>query len=189
VPDDPTTLPEVLRGFHGRLRAAAAAGAAWQPEVDGVRPQVNALWEALDHADRQRFIRHVSRHWEVHRHRMSPIVAAELHGLLDTGRLVVGAPGGHYDAVVDCTGPRPFAEPGWNPLVDALLATGSGRPDPLGIGLDIDLHGRLRGADGEPNARLLVVGPARRGTQWESTAIPEIRQHATEVAATIAALG
>jgi uncharacterized NAD(P)/FAD-binding protein YdhS len=188
VPGEPTTLAGVLRGFHGRLRAAAAAGAAWQPEVDGVRPQVNALWEALDHTDRLRFIRHVSRHWEVHRHRMSPVVAAELQGLLDTGRLVVGVPSGDYDAVVDCTGPRPFAVPGWNPLVDALLATGSARPDPLGIGLDIDLQGRLRAADGGLSERLLVVGPARRGTQWESTAIPEIRRHATEVAATIAAL-
>lgn len=177
---EPASLGAVIRGFHDRLRS----GAAWQAEVDGVRPQVNALWAALDHDERVRFIRHVSRHWEVHRHRMSPVVAAELHGLLDSGRLTIGAPDGEFDAVVDCTGPRPFAEPGWNPLVDALLASGAGRPDALGIGLDIGSDGRLRGAA----APVYVVGPARRGTQWESTAIPEIRQHATEVAATVAAL-
>lgn len=176
----PTTLGEIVRGFHARLRAGEAP---WQAEVDGVRPQVNALWSALDHADRLRFIGHVSRHWEVHRHRMSPVVAAELQALLDAGRLVIGAPEGDYDAVVDCTGPRPFAEPGWNPLVDALLASGTARPDALGIGLDIDGAGRL-----EDTPNVFVVGPARRGTQWESTAIPEIRQHATEVAAAIAAL-
>jgi uncharacterized NAD(P)/FAD-binding protein YdhS len=181
----PTALGALIRGFHERLRAAD--GEPWQSEVDGVRPQVNTLWEALGHADRQRFIRHVSRHWEVHRHRMSPVVAAELHGLVDAGRLVIGAPSGSYDAVIDCTGPRPFAEAGWNPLVDALLASGIARPDPLGIGLDIDLQGRLRDGTGAPNPRLFVVGPARRGTQWESTAIPEIRRHATEVAALIAA--
>ncbi len=175
----PTTLGEVVRGFHDRLRAGEAP---WQAEVDGVRPQVNALWGALDHADRLRFIGHVSRHWEVHRHRMAPIVAAELQTLLDSGRLAIGAPEGDYDAVVDCTGPRPFAEPGWNPLVDALLTSGTARPDALGIGLAIDGGGRLAKA---PN--VFVVGPARRGTQWESTAIPEIRQHATEVAAAIAA--
>jgi uncharacterized NAD(P)/FAD-binding protein YdhS len=180
----PASLGEIVRGFHARLRE----GGPWQPEVDGVRPQVNRLWSALSHDDRVRFVRHVSRHWEVHRHRMSPVVAAELQGLLADGRLVIGAPSGDYDAVVDCTGPRPFAEAGWNPLVDALLASGTARPDTLGIGLDIDLDGRLRDASGAPSPALFVVGPARRGTQWESTAIPEIRAHATEVAATIAAL-
>ena len=175
----PSSLGDVIRGFHARL----GSGSAWQPEVDGVRPQINGLWAAFSHDDRLRFVRHVSRHWEVHRHRMSPIVADELQGLLDSGRLEIGAPSGAYEAVVDCTGPRPFAEAGWNPLVDALLASGTGRPDPLGIGLDIDGTGRLLGAD-----RVFVVGPARRGTQWESTAIPEIRQHATEVAAEVAAL-
>ena len=185
IPGSPRALGEVLRGFHSRLRAAEAP---WQTEVDGVRPQINALWDALDHADRLRFVRHVSRHWEVHRHRMSPVVAAELQGLLDDGRLVVGTPSGDYDAVVDCTGPRPFAEPGWNPLVDALLASGAARTDALGIGLDIDAHGRLRDASGTAAPNLFVVGPARRGSQWESTAIPEIRQAATEVAALVAAL-
>jgi uncharacterized NAD(P)/FAD-binding protein YdhS len=182
----PVGLGAIVRGFHDRLRASA--GSPWQPEVDGVRPQVNALWESLGHADRLRFIRHVSRHWEVHRHRMSPVVAAELQALLNNGRLVIGAPSGEYDAVIDCTGPRPFAEPGWNPLVDALLAAGSVRPDPLGIGLDLDPDGRPRDASGAPDPTFFVVGPARRGTQWESTAIPEIRAHATEVAATVAAL-
>jgi uncharacterized NAD(P)/FAD-binding protein YdhS len=71
--------------------------------------------------------------------------------------------------------------------VDALLAAGTARPDALGIGLDIDPDGRLVSADGTAE-RVFVVGPARRGTQWESTAVPEIRTHATEVAAAIAAL-
>jgi uncharacterized NAD(P)/FAD-binding protein YdhS len=184
----PTSLPDVIRGFRARLRAADAAGSAWQAEVDGVRPQVNRLWSALPADDRVRFVRHVSRRWEVHRHRMSPAVAAELQSLLDTGRLVLGAPSGQYDRVVDCTGPRPFAQAGWNPVVDALLTAGTARADPLGIGLDVDSGGRLIAASGAPSERLSVVGPARRGTQWESTAIPEIRQHATEVAAQIAAL-
>lgn len=183
----PTALGGIVRGLHDRLRAAEAAGSAWQAEVDGVRPQINELWATLPHADRLRFLRHLARRWEVHRHRMSPVVAAELQGLLDTGRLVLAAPAGDFDVVIDCTGPRPSASAGWNPLVDAMLIAGTARPDPLAIGLDIDTGGHLRSRTG-PAARLLVVGPARRGTQWESTAIPEIRQHATEVAAAVAAL-
>ena len=105
----------------------------------------------------------MSRQWEVHRHRMSPIVAEALDVLRSSGRLEIGAASGEYDVVVDCTGPRPFAEAGWYPLVDAVLASGAARPDPLGIGLDIDLQGRLIDAAVDPSERLLVVGPARRG--------------------------
>ena len=182
----PERLGDVLDGFRDRLRAARAAGTAWQAEVDGVRPQVNRLWAALPDDQRERFVRHVSRVWEVHRHRMSPVVAAELQGLLASGRLVVGPAVGASDAVVDCTGPRPFASRGWNPLVDALLDSGAARPDRLGIGLDVDDRGRLRSASGAVDDRLLVVGPARRGSQWESTAVPEIRAAAHAVADLVA---
>ena len=44
--------------------------------------------------------------------------------------------------------------------------------------------GRLRIV---PAAAVSVLGPARRGTQWESTAVPEIRAHAAALAADITA--
>ncbi len=46
------------------------------------------------------------------------------------------------------------------------------------------------GASGEGRdlgLRLLAVGPPRKGTLWESTAIPEIRTQAAEVARAVLA--
>jgi uncharacterized NAD(P)/FAD-binding protein YdhS len=40
--------------------------------VDGVRSMVNSLWNGLSLEDRRRFLRHLGRYWEVHRHRMAP---------------------------------------------------------------------------------------------------------------------
>ena len=67
-----------------------------------------------------------------------------------------------YDLVVNCSGPAPVQTPGWNPLVDRLLARGMLTAHPLGLGLDLDDAGRPR--DG---AACRARGPPRagRGTQ------------------------
>jgi uncharacterized NAD(P)/FAD-binding protein YdhS len=178
------SLGAVLSAFTARLRAAAAEERPWQAEVDGVRPQVNALWAALSVPDRRRFVSRVSRRWEVHRHRMAPAVAAEVAALRADGRLRLqpAVDPGAFDVVVDATGPRATAATGWSPLLDRLVASGSARPDALGIGIDVTAEGAVRDATGTASAVLSVVGPARRGSQWESTAIPEIRQHAVALA-------
>ena len=69
-----------------------------------------------------------------------------------------------------------------DPLLDQLLATGTARPGPLGLGLATD-DGRLL-ADREDAEGLPVwtLGALRRGELWESTAIPEIRAQAAELA-------
>lgn len=178
-------LRDVLAAVRERLRAARSEGRAWQAEVDGIRPQVNALWAALPPADRQRFVRHVSRTWEVHRHRMAPAVAAEVADLQAAGRLTIGRVDGTagFDAVVDCTGPRPIPSRGWNPLLDSLLATGRVQADRLGLGIAVDADGAPIDRRGRPSPVLTVIGPARRGTEWECTAVPEIRAQATAYAA------
>jgi uncharacterized NAD(P)/FAD-binding protein YdhS len=79
--------------------------------------------------------------------------------------------------VVNCAGPGRL--PGAaGPLIGGLLAAGLARVGPHGLGLDIDAAGRLVGAGGLAHDRLWVVGALRRGAQWETTAVPEIRAQA-----------
>ena len=85
-------------------------------------------------------------------------------------------------AVINCTGPEadPYA---WgNPVVNDLLARGVASSDPLGLGLRTDNAGRLIGPGGQRTRRILTLGSTRRGSLYESTAIPEIRCQAAELA-------
>lgn len=174
-------LRSLVRAVVEQLRAAEAAGRDWRGVVDGIRPQIGDLWEGLSYEDRDRFVRHLARRWEVHRHRMAPEVADRVERLRTSGQLAVrsGLPElAEFTRIVNCTGPQSAAAPGWNALVDRLLADGMARPDPLGLGFDLDRDGALVDANGDPSGRVYAIGAARRGARWEAAAIPEIRRHA-----------
>lgn len=49
------------------------------------------------------------------------------------------------------------------------------------------MDGRVVAADGAVVEGLFAVGPPRKGTLWESTAIPKIRSQAAHVAALVTA--
>jgi uncharacterized NAD(P)/FAD-binding protein YdhS len=70
--------------------------------------------------------------------------------------------------VVNCTGPGA----GVPKVVQSLIDGGHVAPDPLGLGLVTDEHGR----GGRPD--LVVVGTLRKPAAWESTAVPELRVQA-----------
>ncbi|GAA1034224.1 hypothetical protein GCM10009557_38310 [Virgisporangium ochraceum] len=63
-----------------------------------------------------------------------------------------------------------------------LVAVAPARSGPHGLGLDTDEAGRLTDHAGRPWRAVHVLGPARRGRLWETTAVPEIRAHAEELA-------
>lgn len=182
--DDCATLRDVVRA----VRSAAGEAGDWRPVVDGMRPFLDRLWTALTPEEQDAFLRHLARAWECHRHRMAPEIAARVVALREAGLLeirrggVAAWPGlADYAAVVNCAGPGRL--PGAaDPLVGGLLDTGLARVGPHSLGLDIDPAGRLVGADGRPHERLWLIGPLRRGAQWETTAVPEIRAQAHRLA-------
>ena len=171
----------------------------WRPAVDGLRPVTAQLWRGLSDADKRRFTAADARGWDVHRHRMAPAthvrfealsaderlcrhrgtlagVRADrdaLHVTLDDGTELSVA------AVVNCTGP--VGSIATDPLLTRLARTGLVRPGPAGLGIDTADDGRILGT--LPQTRpFLAVGSLRRGNLWESTAMPEIREQAYDVA-------
>ena len=181
---DMVTRARSLRSLVRGIREAAARHpGGWRAVVDAVRPRVNTLWAAASDADRERFLRHCARHWDVHRHRMAAPVAAELARHRRAGALRVrtlGGPGPDLGSaqVVNAAGPGRLPHAA-GPLTAALLADGLARVGPHGLGLDVGPDGRTTGAP------LWVVGPLRRGRLWETTAIPEIREQSEALAASI----
>ena len=180
----------------------------WQDVVDALRPQIPRLWAQLPETDQRLFLRHVARYWEVHRHRVPPETARRAAALTAAARLsihrgrlvaVTGQPGGlcvridrgtpssEIDELavgwlVNCTGPAADITATADPLLRHLLDTGLARPDPLRLGLDTDPHGAIRDADGRPARDIFALGPLLRGSRYETTAIPEIRDQAAALA-------
>lgn len=206
------TLRALVASVRSEVAAAAAIDVDWRAVVDGLRPAVASLWARMPVAQRQAFLGHVARFWDVHRHRTAPEVADQLDELRERGRFEVrtGTPlrvapdgagcrvllpdgrGGtqwlRAAGVVNCTGPGGVLAGHGDPLVRQLCARGLARADPLGLGLDVAAGGGLVDRGGRVSSRLLTVGALRKPALWESTAIPEIRQQAADLAGRLSAV-
>ena len=185
------SLETVVGAVHARIEEVSADGGDWRDVVDPVRASANDLWGALSPDDQARFAADVARTWEVARHRMPPRSADLIRDLLRSGRLRVRRTDqvdvARFPRVVSCTGPAPVPSRGWNPLVDRLLDRGTIRAHRLGLGLDVDLEGHPVGGDGEPDEDIFVVGAARRGVEWEVSAVPDLRSQAMRITAQLLA--
>ncbi|MFD1810191.1 hypothetical protein ACFSHQ_25245 [Gemmobacter lanyuensis] len=88
------------------------------------------------------------------------------------------------DRVLDARGLR--WNPSRSPLLAQLLAQGTIRVGPLGLGLDLSAESAVIGADGRSSDRIWSIGPPARAAFWEITAIPDIREQAARLAAHLA---
>lgn len=89
------------------------------------------------------------------------------------------------DRVVNCAGLDRAAVAACDPLIGALVAAGLARPDPLGLGLDVDGASRLVQRDGTTGTAY-ALGPLTVGRFWEIVAVPDIRVQCRDVAAALA---
>lgn len=189
------------------LRRRSAEG-GWRAAIDALRPHSPALWQALCVEQQRRFLRHARPWWDVHRHRIAPEVGEKLRRLIAAGRLQViagrvtrvdpagdclrvsftrrGRGSGSEETVevaylFNCTGPLGEIGRTRDPLLRQMLDDGLICPDALGIGLAVDQHAQVDGAE-----RLWALGALTKGRFWEIIAVPDIRGQAAAVAEDIA---
>lgn len=195
-----------IRTWIRLLREAIAQSSDWRTVVDSLRPHTPSLWALLPPAERSRFLRHARWAWERVRHRMPPQVMAAMQKLEDDGRLhrrcgrlqSVDLAGeklrldvrtSHGDAidtmeadlVIQTVGLNTDLRRTQHPLARQLATNGHITPDPLGLGCLATPEGRLK-RDGHAWPHFYAIGTLLRGTLWESTAMPEIRQQARNLA-------
>jgi len=196
-------------GPRDLLRAVRvrAAEVPWRSAVDELRPFTQDIWRAMPIADRARCLRHLRPWWDIHRHRIAPVVADRLADLRASGRLEIRA--GRIVNVTDCggklalsvrergtgaimerrisrlvnaTGPQGSLARTSEPLLKTLAERGQIRADPLGIGIDVDADSRVIDDAGRPADYLRLIGPMSRGAFWEIVAVPDIRRQSWSLA-------
>ncbi len=203
----------LLRRVRRAVAEAGAQGRPWEDVVAALREQARTVWATLPVPQRRRLLRHLRPFWDVHRFQCAPQIDALLHVERAAGRVTVLAatptasrvdgdslavtlrPRGttvsaehRFGAVVSCVGPGHRSVVSSNPVLRALHAAGVLDADPLALGVAVDRHSRVLGADGRANPRVFVAGPLARGQHGELMGLPQVSTQPREVAASIAAL-
>lgn len=194
-----------IRAFVGN---AEADGFDWRDAVAALRPITPALWQALDSPEQKRFLCHLQVYWDIHRHRAAPAIAKRIGQMRQSGALQIQAartltaskagdsalylqirPRGsceqqllEVDYIINCTGPCNDLRSLDEPMLKALQARGELVQDDNRIGLKVDDHYRLQNAAGHSQHGFYLLSPMLRSRYWESTAVPELRQHAERLA-------
>jgi len=202
----PSSLREVVR-YVRQLSANDPRGDKWRRAFTELRGIAPSLWRNWSVSERRRFLRHVRPFWDAHRHRLAPRVHGKIERALSTGQLKIVR--GRVDAieqhptregglrvsvrrgngtrtfdvsrVVNCTGPEAHPGRSSNPLLQGLIGDQIARADSLGLGLAVDSESRVISGNGSAHSTLFAVGTLTRGSRWEVTAIPEIKEQANGV--------
>jgi uncharacterized NAD(P)/FAD-binding protein YdhS len=203
----PQTARAVCRLVRNQVEQAETKGIDWRAVIDSMRPYSQQIWKQWPAEERRRFLRHLKAFWEAHRHRAAPEVLElktrlEKEGRLQChrGRIFSINPGKESLAVqfrdsiahkvrtvrvgyvVNCTGPECNYHKLTDPLVVQLFSRGIIVPDSLFLGLDVGLGGTILNLQGERVTHLYTLGSPQKGILFETTAVPELRVQAAELA-------
>ncbi len=204
----PRTARGLLRLLRTQVEAAQIQGSDWRAVIDSLRPVTQEIWRSLPQAEQERFLRHLRPYWDVHRHRVAPQIGAQVSAGLLSGQIqmhagritayVEDSTGAmvsyrerksgeimqlRVDRTINCTGPEGDLRRVKSPLLLHLMEQNLVSPDALSLGLKVSEEGSLVDRNGTTSDVLYTVGSLRRGTLWETTAVPELRTQASELAA------
>ncbi len=206
----PSDIRSIFREVRRQVKLAAAAGADWRSVIDSLRHATPKIWQSLSPQEKKRFVRHIRPYWEIARHRIPASTYNELQRLMRENRMVLlsGRIGEaieceeyvevtysdrdssstkqlRVDRVINCTGPGTVSRV-QDELLASLLDHDMARLDCLGLGIETGDYGAVINAQGDLSQNVFAIGPVRKASLWESTAVPEIRVQAKELAGLIA---
>jgi uncharacterized NAD(P)/FAD-binding protein YdhS len=201
----PKTIRKLLHLVRQEIKLAQSQGYDWRIVIDALRPLNQELWQSFTLTEKQRFLRHVKAYWEVHRHRIASEIKEKLDILTDSGQLKYSK--GRIkncrelnqkievkikergtsnelnllvNSIFNCTGSSGnYAN---HPLIISLLKQNLIRIHPLLLGFETANNGAIIDSQGNISDWIFTLGPPRKGDLWESTAVPEIRVQAFNLA-------
>jgi uncharacterized NAD(P)/FAD-binding protein YdhS len=201
----PSSFLQLFRLVREHIETAEKQDINWRAVIDSLRPYSQKIWQALDVSERKKFMRYARHRWGVLRHRLPPETDHIFNQLLVSGQVEVYA--GRIQSiteseteikvifksrdgikeikvarVINCTGPEPNINKIDQEIITDLRNKGLIRPDSLNLGIDSTPQGAVINRDGQPSDILFTIGPLLKGILWETTAIPEIRVQARDLA-------
>lgn len=204
---EPYELNRLFKLFKKHVKLLREIGISAEPVVDSIRGLSQKIWLSLSVEDKKMFIKNLRHLWGVARHRVpihvyDKIIKLKLEGKLTVikGRItdIVSSEGGAtvkyrnrktladeqliVSRIINCTGPLTDITKSSNKVIRSMAAKGLIRPDALRLGIDADTSFRVIGNGGAPNERILTLGGNLKGLLWESTAVPELRTQAENLA-------
>jgi uncharacterized NAD(P)/FAD-binding protein YdhS len=201
-----TRITDLLKIVRRHIKKAELNGSDWRAVIDSLRPQTQAIWLNLPHAEKRYFKQHLSRYWNVARHRLPPETARTLDEMQAANQLEIGSgrlrkieadADGKYavtfatngventfsvDAIINCIGSEGDFKRIESPLIQTLLGKELINTDNLKMGLDAAPDGSTIDKNGAASEVIFTLGTALKGVLWESTAMPEIRAQAGKLA-------
>ena len=208
----PKTAPELLRRVRTAVAEAEGQGVTWHAVLDAVRAQARYFWPALPIKERQRIVRHLRAHWDVHRFRIAPQPEAIIDRRIAEGALSIVAAGVDqvlssrdnlevvlrlrrtrerivrtFDYIVTTTGPAHGEILSSQTYLAGLKAAGHLVEDPTHLGIACDRAARALSSSGTADARLFIAGPLARGTVGELMGVPEVSEFCAVLAGEVAA--
>lgn len=208
---DNKSAKEVFFELRRAFRNAAAKGITWQSVIDGLRIRTARIWRNLPTAERRMFLRYFKNYWEIHRHRMPQASASVLQQMQNEGKLElhhgkfshVTVQGDNVtftyidkttgeqrnfniNLIINCTGPSGDYMQCSNAMMKDAIGKGWMKQDELKLGIETGIRGEIMMSNGIVLKNCYAVGPLRKASEWESTAMREIRSQADEVAQYIA---
>ncbi|MBC3207677.1 FAD/NAD(P)-binding protein [Pseudomonas sp. SWRI111] len=206
----PAKVLKYVRIVRNAVREAQPQGLDWRDVLAVIRTATPRLWQRLSEVERRRFLRHVQPYWDVHRHRVAPAAYQRFEKAVLAGQVqllagrvknisLVGAEitvdvtlrGGEriqplkVARVINCTGPNTNLARVNDKLITQMREDGLIQADPLGLGLVVDDRLAVEDCQGNAFTWLHYVGPMLKANYWEATAVPELRQHAKQLASSL----
>jgi uncharacterized NAD(P)/FAD-binding protein YdhS len=203
-----TSTYEAYQVLKKIVKDADRAGHSWQSVMDSLRPITTPLWQQLSTAEKKFFFKYLRPYWEIHRHRM-PLESANhiakmqeegkvelLKGCItnavpNNGNITVTYKNSKEENtlqvkyIVNCTGPNSDYANLPGTLYNTLAQKGLVSFDELGLGIVTTTNGTPVSAKGKVADNIFSIGPVRKASEWETTAVREIRTQAEELATLI----
>ena len=200
-------IHEIYSELKSKIRSAIDHTEWHEPVLEAVRPFTQKIWQELPIEQKNRFLRHINHRWAKLRHRLPHKVHDFIQSLIDSNQIELYA-GKLEDVqdngtdltirffdkstessstikaqrIINCIGPEGDFHKVENPLLKNMLTSGLIAKDPLSLGFNATGKGEIINKDGEVVPNLFTIGSGLRGILWESTAIPELRVQAHEMA-------